>query len=224
MDDKHPAHDLLARYLVKRLSVNWLDPTQNKLTLGATTYSMTERSAQQTAAAMQRVEASITAQTARVISEVEQRNTSAIEQSSEAIMLRVSEDYYTKEDTDRLVGEVSTEIEQTADGINIRFSSLAQDIDDVAAGADAKFESLQSYIQMAGGAITLGELGNEVTLKIENDRIGIYSNGVLITYWTAQDFVAPKTLLIPVGGRLILGEFAYIPRSNGSLDFTWVGE
>ena len=224
VDDKHPAHDLLARYLVKRLSVNWLDPTQNKLTLGATTYSMTERSAQQTAAAMQRVEASITAQTARVIREVEQRNTSAIEQSSEAIMLTVTEGYYTKEDTDRLVGEVSTEIEQTADEINIRFSSLAQDIDDVAAGADAKFESLQSYIQMAGGAITLGELGNEVTLKIENDRIGIYSNGVLITYWTAQDFVAPKTLLIPVGGRLVLGEFAYIPRSNGSLDFTWVGE
>ena len=224
VDDKHPAHDLLARYLVKRLSVNWLDPTQNKLTLGATTYSMTERSAQQTAAAMQRVEASITAQTARVIREVEQRNTSAIEQSSEAIMLTVTEGYYTKEATDRLVGEVSTEIEQTADGINIRFSSLAQDIDDVAAGADAKFESLQSYIQMAGGSITLGELGNEVTLKIENDRIGIYSNGVLITYWTAQDFVAPKTLLIPVGGRLILGEFAYIPRSNGSLDFTWVGK
>ena len=224
VDDKHPAHDLLARYLVKRLSVNWLDPTQNKLTLGATTYSMTERSAQQTAAAMQRVEASITAQTARVIREVEQRNTSAIEQSSEAIMLRVSEDYYTKDETDTLVGQVSTEIQQTADGINIRFTSLSQDIDDVAAGADAKFESLQSYIQMAGGSITLGEIGNEVTLKIENDRIGIYSNGVLITYWTAQDFVAPKTLLIPVGGRLILGEFAYIPRSNGSLDFTWVGE
>lgn len=224
-DDYHgEEHGLLATYLVKKVVIDLLDPSKNTLTLGATTMGMTEGNQRAIEQAMQKVESNVTAETAKTVREVEQRNSSAIEQSSEAIMLRVSEDYYTKGDTDRLVDEVSTEIEQTADGINIRFSSLAQDIDDVAAGADAKFETLQSYIQMAGGSITLGEIGNEVTLKIENDRIGIYSNGVLITYWTAQDFVAPKTLLIPVGGRLVLGEFAYIPRSNGSLDFTWVGE
>lgn len=224
-DDYHEdAHGLLARYLVKKLTVDLLDPAKNTLTLGATTMGMTESNAKAIEQAMQKVEANVTAETAKTIREVEQRNTSAIEQSSETILLTVTEGYYTKDETDSLVGQVSTEIQQTAEGINIRFSSLSQDIDNVAAGADAKFESLQSYIQMAGGAITLGELGNEVTLKIENDRIGIYSNGVLITYWTAQDFVAPKTLRIPVGGRLILGDFAFIPRSNGSLDFTWIGE
>lgn len=224
VDDKHAAHELLARYLVKKLSINWLNPAQNKLTLGATTFSLTERTRQQTAGAMQTVEANVTAQTARAMRELERVTSSAIEQSSEAIMLTVTEGYYTKGETDDLVGQVSTEIEQTADSINIRFTSVQQDIDDVAAGADSKFQSLQSYIQMAGGTITLGEVGNEITLKIENDQIGIYSNGVPVTYWTAQDFVSPKTLRIPVGGRLILGDFAYIPRSNGSLDFTWVGE
>ena len=223
VDDKHAAHELLARYLVKKLSINWLDPSKNKLTLGATTYSLTERTRQQTAGAMQTVEANVTAQTAKAIREVEQRNSSAIEQSSETILLTVTEGYYTKDQTDQLVGQVSTQIQQTAEGINIQFTSLAQDIDDVQAGADAKFAALQSYIRMAGGNITLGEVGNEITLTIENDRIGIYSNGVPITYWTAQDFVSPKTLRIPVGGRLILGDFAFIPRSNGSLDFTWIG-
>lgn len=223
VDDKHAAHELLARYLVKKLSINWLNPAQNKLTLGATTYSLTERTRQQTAGAMQTVEANVTAQTAKAIREVEQRNSSAIEQSSETILLTVTEGYYTKDQTDQLVGQVSTQIQQTAEGINIQFTSLAQDIDDVHAGADAKFAALQSYIRMAGGNITLGEVGNEITLTIENDRIGIYSNGVPITYWTAQDFVSPKTLRIPVGGRLILGDFAFIPRSNGSLDFTWIG-
>lgn len=102
--------------------------------------------------------------------------------------------------------------------------NLQKDVDDVAAKADAEFAALQSYIQMAGGSITLGEIGNEVTLKVENDRIGIYVNGVAMTYWTASDFVAPITLTIPVGGRLILGNYAFIPRTNGSLDLTWVGE
>lgn len=223
IDDRHDAHELLARYLVKKLSINWLNPASNKLTLGATTYSLTERNRQQTAAAMHSVESNVMAQTASALHEVEQRNTSAIEQSSEAIMLTVTESYYTKSETDELVGQVSTQIEQTADGINIMFTEMQQDIDDVAAGADARFNALQAYIQMAGGAITLGEIGNEITLKIENDQIGIYSNGVPVTYWTANDFVSPKTLRIPVGGRLILGDFAFIPRTNGSLDFTWIG-
>lgn len=223
VDDKHEAHDLLARYLVKKLSINWLNPAQNKLTLGATTYSLTERTQQQTTDAMTKVEGNVKAETAKSIHEVEQRNTSAIEQSSETILLTVTESYYTKDETDQLVGQVSTQIQQTAEGINIQFQSIQQDIDDVEAGADAKFAALQAYIQLAGGTITLGEVGNEITLKIENDQIGIYSNGVPVTYWTAQDFVSPKTLRIPVGGRLILGDFAFIPRSNGSLDFTWIG-
>lgn len=223
VDDKHPAHDLLARYLVKKLAINWLNPAQNTLTLGATTYSMTERNHQQTADAMKTVESNVTERMTYALSDLELRYESAIQQSSDTILLTVSENYYTKDETDNLVETVSTEIEQTAAGIEIRFNSLSQDIDDVQAGADAKFASLQSYIQMAGGSITLGQTGNDITLKIENDQIGIYSSGVLITYWTVQDFVAPKTLRIPVGGRLILGDYAFIPRSNGSLDFTWVG-
>lgn len=223
-DDYHAdAHGLLATYLVKKLTIDLLNPAKNTLTLGATTLSMTEGNQKAIEQAMQKVEANVTAETAKTVHEVEQRNTSAIEQSSEAILLTVSESYYTKGQTDTLVGQVSTEIQQTAEGINIMFSSMQQNIDDVAAGADARFASLQSYIQMAGGAITLGQVGNEITLKIQNNQIAIYSNGVPITYWTAQDFVSPKTLRIPVGGRLILGDFAYIPRSNGSLDFTWIG-
>lgn len=224
IDDYHDeAHGLLARYLVKRLSIDILNPAQNTLTLGATTYTMTENNQRELTAAMQTVEANVQRETAIAINELEQRNMSAIAQSEQNIQFVVSQSYYTKGETDDLISSLSTSVEQTADGIRIDFASLQQEVSDVQESADRQFEALQSYIQFAGGNITLGEIGNEVTLKIENDRIGIYSNGVLITYWTAQDFVSPKTLRIPVGGRLILGDFAFIPRSNGSLDFTWVG-
>ena len=225
VDDWHSeAHGLLARYLVKKLNIDLLNPSKNTLTLGSTTYSMTENNQRAISAAMQTVEANVRQETAKTVREVEQRNQSAIEQSEERITLTVSESYYTKGETDDLVGAVQTSIEQTADGIRIDFSNLQKDVDDVAAKADAEFASLQSYIQMAGGSITLGKIGNEVTLKVENDRIGIYVNGVAMTYWTASDFVAPITLTIPIGGRLILGNYAFIPRTNGSLDLTWVGE
>ncbi len=223
LDDWHGAHNLAATYLVQKLETDLLNHANNQLTLGATTLSLTETNKRDLAAAMQTVEANVAQETATQIAEVERRNQSAIEQSESNIMLTVTESYYTKGETDGLVSAVATTVQQTADGIRIDFSNLQQDVQDVQAQADAKFNSLQSYIQMAGGTITLGEIGNEVTLKVENDRIGIYVNGVAMTYWTASDFVAPITLRIPVGGRLILGNFAFIPRTNGSLDFTWVG-
>lgn len=216
-------HGLAAMYLVKKLVIDLENPANNTLTLGATTMSFTERTQQSVQNAMQTVEANVTQEMATAIREVETQTQTAIQQSAENIIVSVTEQTYLKGEIDDKISEVQTEIETTANGVEIRFSSIEQDIDDVAAGADARFNSLQSYIQLAGGAITLGEIGNEVTLKIENDRIGIYANGILITYWTAQDFVSPKSLTIPVGGRLNLGNFAFIPRTSGSLDFTWVG-
>lgn len=216
-------HSLAAQYLVQKLDIDLLNPANSKLTLGATTLSMTESNRRNIANAMATVEANVSMETAKAIAEVEQQNMSAIQQSEQSIMLEVTENYYLKTETDQLLSSLSTTVEQTAEGIRIDFSNFQQDMDDALAGADAKFNALQSYIQMSGGDITLGEVGNEVTLKIENDRIGIYYQGAAVTYWTASDFVSPKTLKIPVGGRLMLGDFAFIPRSNGSLDFTWVG-
>ena len=216
-------HGLSAMYLIKKLEIDLLDPANSKLTLGATTLSLTESNRKNLNAAMHVVEANVTKETAKTIRELERRNQSAIEQSEEQIVLSVSENYYTKGETNQLVSSVSTTVQQTADGIRIDFSNLQQDVEDVQANADAKFESLQSYIQMSGGTITLGKVGNQITLKLENDQIGIYRNGVAVTYWTANTFVSPFTLVIPVGGRLELGNYAYIPRDNGSLDFVWVG-
>ena len=217
------AHGLQAYYLVKKLQIDLLNPANSSLVLGATSLSLTEKNKRNLETAMKTVEANVTEEAARAVAELEQRTQSAIEHSSEAITLSVSENYYTKGETDVLVSSISTEIQQTAGVINIQFTSLQQDVNDVAANADAKFESLQSYIQMEGGSITLGEIGNEITLKIDNDQIGIYRNGVAVTYWTASDFVAPISLTIPVGGRLNLGSYSYVPRSNGSLDFIWTG-
>ena len=224
VDNVHAeAHGLLARYLVRKITYDILDPSKNTLTLGATTYSMTESNQRQITSAMKIVEANVTKKTAKAVRELEVRNQSAIEQSEQNIRLTVSENYYTKGETEGLVSSVSTSLEQTAQGWTYNFNVLQQDLDDVAANADARFTALQRYIQMAGGTITLGEVGNPITLSIENDRIGIYINGVAVTYWTVNTFQLPVEVVIPVGGRLTLGQFAYIPRSNGSLDFTWVG-
>lgn len=217
------AHGLLAQYLVKKLTIDILNPANNKLQLGSTTFGMSENNHKSLENAMKVVEANVSKERAQTVRQLMVYYSSAISQSEDTIRAEVSENYYTRGEAAELASSLSTAITQTASEIRFDFSSLQQDLDDVAAGANAQFSTLSRYIQFADGAITLGEVGNQITLKIENDRIGIYVNGVAVTYWTSEDFVSPQTLTIPVGGRLTLGDFAFIPRDNRSLDFTWVG-
>lgn len=217
------AHSLLSRYLVKKITADLLNPSNSVLTLGATEYGFTDKQSQSVSDAMTAVEANIRMENAEVIRELETRNASAILQAENEIKVYVQSNTYTKSETDQLVASVATSVELTAEGLLIQFDELQQDVEDVASSADARFNALQSYISLAGGTITLGETGNPITLQIENDQIGIYANGNLITYWTAEAFVSPGTLRVPVGGRLELGNFAFIPRSSGSLDFKWIG-
>lgn len=218
------AHDLAARYLVSKLTVDLLNPARNKLSLGATTASLVDGQRKDLENGMKRVETNITEETTRRVRELEIRNQSAIEQSEMGIRLYVSENTYTKGEVDDLVGEVSTSLTQTADEFRMSFTNIQQNLDDVQAGNDAQFSEIYSFISFAGGSITLGRSDSEITLKIENDQIGIYRNGVLLTYWQAEKQVTPSDLEVPVGGKVQLGNYAFIPRSNGSLDFTWVGE
>lgn len=224
-DNAHAtAHGLEARYLVSKLSLNLLDPASNKLTLGATTASLVDGQRTDLVNGMKAVEANVSMETSRQVRDLEIRNQSAIERSENGIRLYVAENTYTKGEVDDLVGEVSTSLTQTADEFRFNFTQMQQNIDDVQAGADAEFSAIYSYISFQGGEITLGKSDSEITLKIQNDMIGIYRSGVLLTYWQANKQYTPSDLEVPVGGKVTLGNYAFIPRSNGSLDFTWVGE
>ena len=70
---------------------------------------------------------------------------------------------------------------------------------------------LGDYIRIdENGNMTFGNPNNEYQLQIENDRVGIYYNGSLISSWIQDKFTATQ---------LNLGNFAFIPRENGSLGF-----
>ena len=70
---------------------------------------------------------------------------------------------------------------------------------------------LGDYIRIdQSGNMVFGNPNNEYQLQVENDRIGIYYNGSLISSWIQDQFSVTQ---------LNLGNFAFIPRQNGSLGF-----
>ncbi len=217
------AHALEPSYLVQSLNIKPFSPGQNTLTLGSTVYSFTEQNRRQQQEQAKRIENNVLSRQQQALKELELRTQSEILQSADEIRAYVSSGYYTKDDTEAMVSQLSTEISQTAEGIDIRFTQVNKDITAVQQGADAQFSAIQSYVRLVDGNIIVGIEGNPITLKVENDRIGIYNNGAVVTYWALSDMISPSKLRVPLGGQLQLGNFAFIPRSNGGLSFNLVG-
>jgi hypothetical protein len=76
-------------------------------------------------------------------------------------------------------------------------------------------KTLKNYIRFEDGCIYLGESGSEISLKIENDRIGFYnSNGDVIAYFSNDSFSIENIRNVRIG------DFSYLTRENGNLTFT----
>lgn len=139
-----------------------------------------------------------------------------ISKTAEEILMTVSESYSTVGDTERLVSETKTEFEQTASDFEMRFTTFQADLDDIATGTDAEFAEIKKYIRFVDGKILLGEVGNQLELQISNDRISFLQDNAEVAYFNN------RKLYVTDGeytNSLTLGNFAYIPRTNGNLSF-----
>ena len=154
--------------------------------------------------------------TSEVIYNLEQNFEASLVKTEEDITATVAEKYYLKEDTDALISEVSTQVEQTKNSFDITFTQFSQDLASAAAGADAQFEEIKRYIRFVDGKILLGEAGNELELEIANDRISFLQDGAEVAYFSNRKLYVTDTQILH---SLQLGNFAFMPRSNGNLSF-----
>lgn len=211
-------HGIDQLFRVTKLSIKLFNPAENKLTLGGVFLGFS--SAMQGLASQQQQILQAVEKTAKTASEavynVEQNLLASIQVSADNIQSVVSESYYLKEDTDALVSSVSTEIEQTKNSFEIQFNQFSQDIEAVAAGTDAEFEEIRKYIRFVDGMILLGEVGNELELQISNDRISFLQDGAEVAYFSNRKLYVTDTQILH---SLQLGNFAFMPRTNGNLSF-----
>lgn len=154
--------------------------------------------------------------TTEIVYNLEQNFKSDIIQTEQNIQMMVSEGIYLKDETDALVSEVSSKLEQTASGFEMQFNQFSADLEAVAAGTDAEFEEIRKYIRFVDGKILLGEVGNELELHIANDRISFMQDGAEVAYFSNRKLYVTDTEILH---SLQLGSFAFMPRANKNLSF-----
>ena len=212
-------HSINQLFLVKKLSINLLQPASNKMTLGDSFYTFTEQSVRGQIGAENRlidISSDLQERLDLGLTETERKLSAQISATSESITSTVMEEVYLKDDTDALIKSVTNQITQTAEDVEFRFTEFSQNIDSVVAGQDAQFEEISKYIRFIDGNILLGEDGNTLTLRIDNDRISFLDSGQEGAYFSNNKLHVTDGEFI---NSLQLGNFAFLPRENGNLSF-----
>lgn len=213
-------HGLNDKLLLKKQTLDLLKPDNDKITLGYTYSTFTDKSLSsntQNDTIIKRVETIENSYAINTViaSELETMR-SLITQTGESISSEVSGNYVTN---DKLVSEILTVFEQLNDSFEFMFKTLETTVNENDSEFREQFLMISKYIRFIDGNIVLGTSENKIVLKIENDKICFYDNDNLVSYFKDRKLYVEDGEFL---GSLKIGKFAFIPRDNGNLSFTKV--
>lgn len=143
---------------------------------------------------------------------------SMIQQNAESIMLSVTELYQLKSAAAEVEASVQAQLAVLADEIAMNFTSNSEHITSVDGDVQSKFTELYKYIRFNENGITIGSSESGIVLNVDNDMITFSKDGVVFGRWDGNDFYTGN-IVVRVDERAQFGNFAFVPRSDGSLSF-----
>lgn len=152
---------------------------------------------------------------------IEEQNTS-ITQNCEAIIIAALDSYVETGDYDSFKETVETQLSILSDQITMNFTTTTEQISAVDGDLQSKFTQLYTHIAFSGGGITISE-STGLSLALAGGCISFKRNGVQFGLWDGVNFYTGN-IVVQVNERAQFGNFAFIPRSDGSLMLLKVGE
>ena len=216
-------HGFSATYPLMELEPNILDPGDTTITMGATVKTASDlangnNSANQEKNDQQQIELNKQDQAIKDLAETTETKITQAIQTAESIIFSALESYVKTSDYEEYKKTVSSELEILADRISLNFEQTTEQIEDVNGDLQKTVEKLQKHFDFGidGLGIRAGE--NAMTLTLDNDLVIFKKNGQPFGWWDGVDFHTGN-IVIDVTERAQFGSFAFVPRSNGSLDF-----
>ena len=136
-------------------------------------------------------------------------------QNSEEIVMEAVKNYVKTSDYEEFKSTIETQYTQTAEAFEFRFTELSNSITADNSDIYAILEEYQKYIRFIKGAIELGEAENPLTTKIENGQFSFLVNGKVTNYFSNGKSYNEE---VEVEQRLTIGNFAWVNRSDGSME------
>lgn len=154
-------------------------------------------------------------------SEIIEQMTS-ITRDTEQIVISALESYAETGDLEELKVTLESAMTIMADQIALDFSSTTERIDGVSDDLASVSEVVTKHFVASLDGLTISAGENTMSLVLDNDVIKFMKNGQQFGSWDGVNFYTGN-IIVQVNERAQFGDFAFIPRSNKSLDFLKVG-
>ena len=224
-------HGFADVYPLMELEPNILDPADTEITMGATIRSASDI-AHENKGSLDQIQMDLNKQQGtinRLPQETQQQITQAI-QTSQAFILEAMQQYTLTTDFTQLQSTVAAQLQFLAEELSLKFTKSTEYTKEVDGELQKTNEDLSKHFVFGTNGLTIRAGDTEMQLRIDNDLISFYK-GVIdeddltknrFGWWDGVDFHTGN-IKIDVTKRAQFGDFAYVPRSNGSLSFLKVG-
>jgi len=102
--------------------------------------------------------------------------------------------------------------------LEIAAASLAAQIEEATLALKTAVNNVNKHFSFTQDGLVISSGENQMSIRIDNDLVMFEKNGVLFGWWDGINFHTGN-ILVEVNDRAQFGNFAFIPRSDGSLSF-----
>lgn len=160
----------------------------------------------------------VTSEIAAVNDTIHSQRTEIIE-DCESIVLSAIETRVSSDEYAELRETVESQFTILSDEINMKFSENSEAINTVNGELNEQITNLYKHISFSENGIIIQSGENSVELQLDNDKGIIFSkNGQEFGSWDGTDFHTGN-IVIEVNEKAQFGNFAFIPRTDGSMSF-----
>ena len=212
-------HGYNAAYPLMELSPDILNPGNTQITMGATQRTYTGSQIDAARNVGNRIESARKELTDRVdvsATQVIQATTQQItdlQQNVNSIILSALENYVQTGDFGSYKEEISTKLSVLTDQLNIDITKVTERIDNVNGDLQAKYDSITKAFRFTSDGLIIGESGNEILLRLDNDVLQFVRNNTPELQITAEGVEAMRIKV----SILVIGNVIWAADENGDV-------
>lgn len=212
-------HGYSASYPLMELAPDILDPGNTQITLGATqqTYTGAQIDAKRETdkrieSTRQEISERVGESSSQVIQATHQQITD-LQQNVNSIILSALENYVETGDFDSYKEEVSTKLSVLTDQLSIDITKVTERIDKVDGDLQSKYSEITKAFRFTSDGLIIGETGNEILLRLDNDVLQFVRNNTPELQITAEGVEAMRIKV----SILCIGNVVWTEDENGDV-------
>lgn len=150
------------------------------------------------------------------------KSMTSLTRDTERIVLAALQEYAKTSDLETFRQKVSSELSVMAEKVTINFTQTTEQLTKVDGDLQTVVEELKKNFEFNIDGFTIKAGENAMSLVLDNDLIRFVKDGKEFGWWDGVDFHTGN-IVIGLSERAQIGNYAFVPRSDGSLDFLKVG-